>query len=627
MPQTVKQDLPQAVIDELISIRDAHAVHFKRVDPTDSVQLETSDSTVKSIGESISSTVFITSPIKAGYSTGSLNGGSKVTYTNFGNVSSTTVLSAIYEHVRGYLWRDFSSSADILWNAYLASTAGTNGLVVSKSSGNGLTAFRAFILNRDAYGDAIMPGTLRIDIQPTNVNFVGKIGLDFGNDDQSDSTSGDWAAVTGMAGLTGSLLNRGVSSNCFSNAISMNQKTVSAFTIAMRVKFINGGPDHQTLLHRRVGNPSLSALGNNFSAGSGVNQAVVTNRYSDFNSMSATVTPQNTSFFLAAGYGMSIQQITGGTSAIFSITNDGGGRLYWKTTDTTQNDFYKGCIRFSPWYAWNYNPGFVAGIGTNNGLTGWVRSDGSVYDSSTGAAFSHGATGGYANRFDALGITSYMSIIPGGGDQYLYHRISAASTKNSYGVHTPAFAVENGCDRLIIHFDATVSGDLAGSSVLSTAIIATNTLAGADAPNSISAVAISSYSSFFTDGSSVSAISLTCELKNGVDRKLDHSGIDLWFKIGSTRTSGMFYAVDNFQCEYVPATIYGIGNRNSTTATLTAYIDSSITAGILNPGNLSPQQVEVDFSIIDNHPWISCPNFPINCNFNWSTGIVPGFLV
>lgn len=667
--------LPELVKKEYTATTRDGKSHFKRIKwPTEFQNISTFQNAAQLVNDSNSGNILFTEAIKSGWTTASgpagvLTGGTSRFFQNFENTSSTTTVSAIYEHIRGYVYRDFGTSAAQEWNNYLATTAGSCGLIISKTlssashaavlkgSATGIgaasafgpfaavTAVRAIVMNRGFYKDRIKTGTWRMRIQPTGVDVTGRRGLDFDNDDKTDSMSGTWASVTGMQGLTGSLLNRGTSGSAgWSYVVGLNQKVMTGFTIAMRVKFVNAGSNHHTIIHRRTGNPSLSALGNNFNAGAGLNGQVVTQRYSDFQALSAIIGPTQTNvaptwngllFIEAYDNGwtqFSASSITGGTSATFKITNDGGGQLYWSLTSFngwSQTDV-SSYIRFQPWTAWVYNPNFVAGVGASgNGLTGWVRSDGSVFDrATTGTGFSHGASGSWMNRFDALGITNYMSITDqndGGGsitDEYLYKRLSSPTTKQSHNQGTPAYAIENGCDKIIIRFNATVSGGEGDSNhePLQTEIIAIPTSATLDYPTSPSAVAISSYLNYYASPESTTAIGLTCELRNGIDRKFDHKEIDLWFKIGHAHAHNKFWAINAFQCEFVPATIYGLGNRNSTTATVTAYFDSSITSSITAHVIAKANNVSAGFNVGNNHPWISCSNYPRAFTLSWNVG-------
>jgi hypothetical protein len=587
--------LPNEVKKEIDSEQLQNKSHLKAINAIDLTQLSSFNVTSKMVTDSTSANVLFTTPIKVGSSFNPLTGGSKVTFSNLGNVSSTTVLSAIYEHVRGYLYRDFGASGDIRWNTYLTSPAsvlnGVSGqLIVSKSSGSGLTAVRFWMMNRKFFGDRISPGSLRIDVLPLAITYVGKIGLDFKNDDQINSTSGDWAAATAQPGLVGSLLNRGIRSQRFSNAITMNQKNVTGFTIAMRVKFVNAGPTLQTLIHRRVGNPSLTAYGN----------SVVTQRYSDFTQPIAIISPTSFAYSFSA---TTVQVITGGTSSVLTITNAGSSQIYYSLgTSQLGGVDYSSYLKFVPWTAWLYNPGFSATgtiVNTNNGLTGWSLINGTQFNTGTDTGFSHGNSGGFNTYWTTHGKSDYLVIDTVGvpTTNFIYKRLTSTSGTYTFAQQTPAYAIANGSDKIIIHFNMVISGgDInSGGNAVTSSIIATE-LGGA--PNSSSAITISSFASNMFNPAAVSAISLTCILSNGVDRKFDHKGIDLWLSIGDSHSSAKYYGIGDFRCEYVPATIYAGGN-----ASATAYFDSSVTAVTI--GN-----AWADIVASSNHPWLQNLNLP-----------------
>ncbi len=627
MPNLIQQEfLPENVKTELIDSQNGKS-HFKLIQNFEKINVSVFDESEKIITQnSNSANIFFSEAIKNGFTVASLTGGTSRSFRNFGSTLGTISSSALYEHIRGYVYRDFGLSAHQVWNNYLLTTAGISSLIVSQSisssppgvlgsseAGAALTSVRVLLMNRNFYGDRVKPGTFRMNVRPQQIELAGKIGLNFDNDTKTNSSSGQWAAITGMQGLTGSLLDRGVSAGSFSDIVSFSQKQLTGFTIAMRVKFVNNGPKYQTLFHRRVGNPSLSALGYTLSSGAGINNQIVLQRYSDLKSLSANPVcgvptgmwirnPIAGTFNRPTYSGLSISAITGGTSAVWKFTNDGGGQLYWSISAALSTSTTYGKI--SPWLAPIYNSEFIAGIGTNNGLTGWVNENGNQLEATVTDGIGHGSSANSKTLFSLCAITHYL-VLSGSPGATACKRISSTTTKNSYSHNTPAYSIENGSDRVIIKYRATVSGDITNSPTLSSFLIATSNSAGKDLISSVSAVTISSYINSWISTSSISSISLTCELKNGIDRKFDHNGIDLWFKVVHLSSVKSWFGIDDIQCEYVPATLYGIGNRLATTASITSYIDSSWTAqtGATN----SPW----DFYIHQNHSWIKTPNLPI----------------
>jgi hypothetical protein len=167
-------------------------------------------------------TVELVSSGTSGYSVSTQNDTNKITGSGIGckiditSVSmgnlSTVAISSIYEHVRGYVCRDFSDNADASWNNYLSSTAGQLRLIRRKTDGSGLTGIRVIMFNRTDYGDRIKPGSFNATVN-TSVSAY-KYGTDLDNSknypsltDKTASDSGFWMGMTSNPGLIGSTQN------------------------------------------------------------------------------------------------------------------------------------------------------------------------------------------------------------------------------------------------------------------------------------------------------------------------------------------------------------------------------------------------------------------------------------
>jgi len=210
-------------------------------------------------------TVELVSSGTSGYSVSTQNDTNKITGSgigckiditaiSMGNLS-TIAISSIYEHVRGYVCRDFSDNADASWNNYLSSTAGQLGLIRRKTDGSGLTGIRVIMFNRSDYGDRIKPGSFNATVN-TSVSAY-KYGENLDNSknypsltDKTASDSGFWMGMTSNPGLIGSTQN-GVSGS-----------VLTGFSIYLRVRPELTPCPIQTLLSRKSGDYSQSAFGN-----------------------------------------------------------------------------------------------------------------------------------------------------------------------------------------------------------------------------------------------------------------------------------------------------------------------------------------------------------------------------
>jgi len=389
--------LPVGVQTELDSIANGR-VHFKKINfPNDFLTISSTLDTDLVINDSTSSNVLFTEALKSGFVSksgyqGVLTGGTSRYFRNLSNVSSTTTVSSIYEHIRGYVYRDFGASGALSWNHYLATTAGICGLIISKTlssashaaaiknsfTGSGaassftpvasVSAVRVIAMNRGFFKDRIKPGTWRMKIRPTgNSTLPEQRGLNFNNDlITSTVSSGGWASITGMAGLTGSL------------SAGISGSMLTGFTIMLRIKPVKGGPPLQTLFGRRSGDASQTAL-NYISL---INNSLVQDQYRNLNPLSAIVDASSNSMYdangnltvynLANNSDQSVSSLTGSTSAIIKLTNSGGGILRWGVLGS---DSY---LRLKL----SQNMPIVNGSFSGN-LSGWVISAGTPANSSS----------------------------------------------------------------------------------------------------------------------------------------------------------------------------------------------------------------------------------------------------
>ena len=271
---------------------------------------------------SSSANVIFAQAIQKSYGTVNLPTSSVVTYTNLLKSTSSATVTSLYEHVRGYLYRD-----NLNWPGYI--TGSNSSYVISKTTLTnppcinnigGLSGIRMIVFNKPVFKDSIKPSTLRININPINTTFNVDKGLTFNNSVVSDSDSGNYGSVTGKAGLSGSL------------SAGISAKAITGFTIAIKFKPANSGPTNQVLLHRRIADEALTSL-NYTLASPGINNAIVSQKYSDLNPLSAVTTIVAGSTAWNQDYPAPLT--TSPSSVSISITNAGGGQLFWAVSSQT----------------------------------------------------------------------------------------------------------------------------------------------------------------------------------------------------------------------------------------------------------------------------------------------------
>jgi hypothetical protein len=267
MSITANTTLPSNIIAEQISEAEGKVHLSKRIGI---IQLSTESETPKYFDYSKSGSVFFSEAIPAGYAVGTLTGGSTKQFVNFSSTPSTIAISSIYEHVRGYVNRDFSDNADANWNNYLSSTAGQAGLIRRKTDGSGLTGIRIIMFNRSDYGDRIKPGSFNATVNTSVSAYKYGISLDNSKNypdltEKSASDSGFWMGMTSNPGLVGSM-QHGISGSI-----------LTGFSIYLRVRPQLSPCPIQTLFSRKSGDTSQTAM----------NNAIVDKQYMSLDPLSA----------------------------------------------------------------------------------------------------------------------------------------------------------------------------------------------------------------------------------------------------------------------------------------------------------------------------------------------------
>lgn len=610
--------LPVKIQEEYLSVTRDGKSHFKRMKwPNDYQVVSTVREVDLTINDTNSGSILFTEALKSGFTSpagyqGVLTGGTSRFFRNIGNVSSTTTVSALYEHVRGYLYRDFGVSGSLKWNNYLSTTAGLSGLIISKTlssashaavlKGSGasgthtaipsITACRIIAMNRSFYKDRIKPGTWRMRINPTNVNLATRRGLDFENDLITDLTSsGMYASITGMAGLTGSL------------SAGISGSVLTGLTIMIRIKPTKSGPPKQTLFHWRMGDPSQSAI----NWDSTTNNTLVQQEYRLLNPLSAVVTlPANATVTNGViifnnntfSSTSNASTISGSSSALFKLTNVGGGILRWAASSNFSYLKLKYANMLPVLNPSLYNDGSTP-------LRHW--SDQTAIQ--------------MVNQVNASGVNCgavYNTVFgpaPGGNDG----RLRIWEGANGYGTTTSntecwqAISIPNGSSGLIVSFDLASTGcggilTAFQTNVQKIKIMIRQCIPGGSASGTLMAASSDSISTFLESHSegqignpgtwlrksyhcNLIYQSPTWEWGGQYKTKYQTQTPSAW--VGFTIDSGTGidqgtgigqppkeYHLANVKIEVVPSTIYGSTNLDSSTATVTAYFDSSVTSYI-----------------------------------------------
>lgn len=332
---TTRTNLPTLVQTELVS-NDANIFHFKRLEVSDSSRVSTAyiNSVIVNNTSPNTGDVWFASAYSNSFTSSLLPSNGQFIFNNLltNNVTSSASNTALYNWIRGFLYRSDTYSS---WNMYLSGA--TSAYVVSKSTiasppclpaiannpsisaalgsisaYGAITGVRVIVFNRSLYKNYIQPSSFRMLVNPTYSALIPG-GLLLNNPNATDSSSGQFASLTGIAGLSGSL-SAGVSGG----------SVLTSFTIAFRLKPFAGGPTTQSLLHRRVADTSSSAL--DWTAASpGTNNRIVMRPYYELNPLSAVATK-------TIGLGSSYTTSSASLTALITLVNKGGGILNWNAS-------------------------------------------------------------------------------------------------------------------------------------------------------------------------------------------------------------------------------------------------------------------------------------------------------
>ncbi len=232
--------------------------------------------------------------------------------------TATGSATALYEFVRGFLYRDDSDP----------SVSSITSIIQSKTSASALTGFRMIMFDKNLRDDKIRPTSFRLSISPYKTTSTKPSALFLSNSAITDNaTTGSFAQISGRDSLTGSLMT-GVAGS-----------VLSGFTVRMKVKLRPSGPPVQTLFHRRLGDFSLSALDHTLNQfGQSFDNSIVLWKYGSMNSLFTynlinTINFGNVTTYdwnNTAGYKNSF------TASFQDPYNVGGGQVFYSlSTNTT----------------------------------------------------------------------------------------------------------------------------------------------------------------------------------------------------------------------------------------------------------------------------------------------------
>jgi hypothetical protein len=268
--------------------------------------------------DTLSSNVCFARAIHKSYGTTNLPANATFTYKGNLTVSPTGSVSALYELIRGYLYRVSDSG----WHGYLSGAASSyiisqsttanppcllpiinasniSAHIGSVSAFGAITGVRFVMFDNNIKLDRIKPTSFRMSVTPVDKTLSTAYGLVFSNSSITDNvTTGYYASVTGMESLTGSLS-------------SGSSGTLTAFTIRIRCKPENLGSSIQTLFHRRVADKSLSSLG--AGEATGINNKIVMYHYGNLNPVNLEI---------------SVSSVSAGSSTLRYLGTTGFGTSY-----------------------------------------------------------------------------------------------------------------------------------------------------------------------------------------------------------------------------------------------------------------------------------------------------------
>ena len=265
------------------------AVHFSQISNTSSVYITNTNT--------LTSNISFVKSIQYNFGSTKLPASSTFTYNGYITSTATGSVTALYELLRGYLYRNDGNTA----NPTISS------VIQSRTSTSALTGFRLLMLSHSLKADNIIPGSFKMSMTPVNISQPSPQALSFPNSGVTDNTTtGAFAAVSNDDGLSGSL-----------------SATLSAFTILIKMRTGSGGAPLQTLFHRRVADKSLSAIG----ALTSIDSRISMWKYGDLIPLSSSTAIVYGA--LTWNYLQPPIVISSLSTAVIQLTNIGGGNLYW----------------------------------------------------------------------------------------------------------------------------------------------------------------------------------------------------------------------------------------------------------------------------------------------------------
>ena len=556
----------------------------------------------QAILSSNSSDVLFIRAIHSDYGSGTWPTNSEIVWSNLVSDSSTTTTTAVYELVRGYLYRpSFGASAAQFWNDYV--DGANNGYVESRSTSaippclptlpKALSGVRLAVFNRSLFKDSIVPGTFQMLIKPSGkTSSMSAQGVEVSNETE---TSVNWLGVTGDT--SGSL------------SETATAGTASMFTFMTTVKFNRSGPRYQTLFHRPIGNKSLSSWG----------QTIVSKKYGNLYPPPTLASIGDT---VAGLTGIVVfettdtvvlpETITAAADGAFQVVNSGSGNLYYGIS--ADRDWVK---FIWPEVLYDIFPSSLDSWSGENGRPIVQLDNGRVRWATTGGAWA--GNGHAVLSWAGDGASTALSM---------WYELSSSSNP----------LIQEGASNLMVKFDVCRdqtlgTSDSGGTSynILKVQLRRDMPTVSASNPQAFNTFALDYHSRMSSSAyvamrggaatAALSAVELPMRFHCRPDQTFvaDQGHIKIgffnWAGSDIPEPSNADYHIGNLRIGYQPGTLTG----SATSTPISAYVDSSVTAFTPDKtwqtrepnANVTNREWNANIVVYNNHPWLRSPSLPL----------------
>jgi len=268
--------------------------------------------------------------VQKDFATGSYPANALFYYSGDFRPVATGSATALYELLRGYLYRN---DDDMTVHTITS-------VIQSKTSTSALTGFRMLMFDKSIKADMIKPNSFRLSIAPYSTTVPKPTALFLSNSAIIDNvTTGSYAQIAGINSLLGSLSTGVVGS------------VLTGFTVRMKIRPRPSGSNIQTLFHRRVADYAMSAQDwvawlKSFFGGSpdphGTDNSIALWKYGNLNNFNTWFAVQSVNFgtfdysqYLLPGVSGGGSAYLNSFSAIFYMYNIGGAQIFWAASANT----------------------------------------------------------------------------------------------------------------------------------------------------------------------------------------------------------------------------------------------------------------------------------------------------